>query len=59
MTKIEALQRALKELGPEATAPAIQTFLRDRYGIAMTTGHIYAARGELRYRDARNGQSPQ
>ncbi len=53
ITKIEGVRRALQELGPNAPAPEIQVFLRDRFGIEMKTGHIYVARGEIRYKEAR------
>ena len=48
ITKMEAVRRALDELGPEAMPKAIQGFVMDRFGIEMNTDHISTYKGDIR-----------
>ena len=48
VTKIEAVRQALAELGSDATRPQIQEFVKDRFGIQMSTDHISNCKSEIR-----------
>jgi hypothetical protein len=50
ITKVEAVRRALEELGSDAKRSAIQGFLRERFGIEMSPDHISNCKGDLRRR---------
>jgi len=45
LTKIDAVRRALEELGKEATPTVIQGYLKDRLGIEITKEHASTAKG--------------
>src|SRR2546421_675302 len=47
ITKIEAVRRALAELGKDAKPSAIQPFVKERFGIEMTPSHITVAKGKI------------
>src|SRR5262245_40809381 len=47
VTKTEAVRRALKRLGQDATNPDIQEFIRRRYHIAMELPHISSCKSTL------------
>jgi len=53
ITKIEAVRRALAELGPDATPAVIQGFVKDRFGIEMTKDHASVSKGQLRRQAAK------
>jgi hypothetical protein len=56
ISKMEGVRRALQKLGDDASADAIQVYLKDHLGIGMSKDHIYVARGEVR-RKAAKGKS--
>jgi len=45
ITKIDAVRRALAELGKDATPTAIQGYLKDRLSIEITRDHASTAKG--------------
>ena len=47
MTKIDAVRRALDELGLTAPTSALQEFVKKRFGLAMTLGHVKNAKGKI------------
>jgi hypothetical protein len=47
ITKLEGVRRALEELGPEAMPTAIKGFVKDRFGLEMTTNHISTYKGNI------------
>jgi hypothetical protein len=55
ITRMEAVGRALEELGSDAKRSAIQGFLRERFGIAMSPDHISNCKSDLR---RRKGKKP-
>src|SRR5436190_20377771 len=40
VNKMEAVRRALAELGPDAKPKQIQTYVKDEFKVDMTTDHI-------------------
>src|SRR4051812_7771837 len=53
ITKVEAVRRALQELGTTVTGSQLQTFVRDRFGLEMTIDHIYTAKADVLRRMAK------
>jgi hypothetical protein len=47
ITKQEAVRRALAELGRDAMPLRIKGFVKNRYGLEMTTNHISTAKGDI------------
>ena len=47
ITKMEAVRRALAELGRDAKPTQIQGWVKDTYGIEMGTDHISTAKGQI------------
>jgi hypothetical protein len=47
ITKQEAVRRALKVMGRAATPSQMQPYIKENFGIEMTTGHISTAKGTL------------
>jgi hypothetical protein len=47
MTKNEAVRQALAELGPDAKPMQMRPFIKEHFGIDMTTDHISTAKGEI------------
>jgi hypothetical protein len=61
MTKQEAVQCALTELGNDAKPKQIQGFVKDNFGIEMGTDHISTAKGTILRKTkpaVRNGTAP-
>jgi hypothetical protein len=56
MTKMEAVRRALAELGRDAKPLQIQAFVKQRFGIDMTNDHATTAKGVVLKQQARKGQ---
>jgi len=52
MTKMEAVRKAMRELGNDAQPSKMQGFIKDRFGIDMTPNHISACKGEIRRKKA-------
>jgi hypothetical protein len=48
LTKFQAVERALAELGQDAKPSTIQGFVKNRFGIEMSASHISAAKGMIR-----------
>jgi hypothetical protein len=57
MTKQEAVRRALSELGNDAKPTEIKGFVKERFGIEMTTDHISTAKSDIRRKAGRKGKS--
>jgi hypothetical protein len=51
---MEAVRRALDELGPGAKSQDLQGFVKSRFGFDMTLGHVKNAKGKI-LRQARAG----
>ena len=47
ITKMEAVRRALDELGLTAPTAALQGFVKNRFGLDMTAGHVKNAKGKI------------
>jgi hypothetical protein len=47
MTKMDAVRRGLDELGPEAKPTALREFVKNRFGLDMTAGHVKNAKGKI------------
>jgi hypothetical protein len=47
VSKLDAVARALAELGGDATRPQIQSFVKDRFGYATTPDHISNCKSDL------------
>jgi hypothetical protein len=54
LTKMDAVRRGLEELGPEAKPPSLQGFVKKRFGLDMTLGHVKTYKGKI-LRKARMG----
>ncbi|MBI1916883.1 MAG: hypothetical protein HYS12_19420 [Planctomycetes bacterium] len=57
MTKMEAVRRAMRELGKDAQPSKMQGFIKERFGIDMTPNHISACKGEIRRKKAGKAKS--
>jgi hypothetical protein len=44
---MEAVRRGLDELGPEAKPTALREFVKNRFGLDMTLGHVKNAKGKI------------
>src|SRR2546421_6915247 len=58
MTKTEAVRRALAEFGPIAKLSEMQSFIKDRFGVEMSTNHISTSRGEILRKEAAGKAKP-
>jgi hypothetical protein len=47
ITKLEAVRRALEAMGRDATPTQMQPYIKDHFGIEMTTGHISTYKGDI------------
>jgi translation initiation factor IF-2 len=47
ITKMDAVKKALATLGKEAKPTDIQSFVRAKFGIVMTTDHISTCKGDI------------
>src|SRR5262245_66016589 len=47
MSKKEAVRKALEAMGKDAKPSEMQPFIKEKYGIDMTTDHISTAKGEI------------
>ena len=47
VTKIEAVRRALAELGPDAKPAEIQPWVREEFGVEMSADHISTYKGAI------------
>src|SRR5262245_47749776 len=47
LSKKEAVRRALKELGKDATPSAMRPWIKQQFGIEMSNDHISTAKGEI------------
>ena len=57
MTKLEAVRQALSELGKDAMPTQIKGFVKERFGLEMTTDHISTAKSDIRRRAGGKGKS--
>jgi hypothetical protein len=48
ITKMDAVRKAQAALGKNAPAAEVQSFVKDRFGLAMTVDHIHNCRSEIR-----------
>jgi hypothetical protein len=56
INKLEAVRRALDELGPDATPSELQPFIKQKFGITMTTDHISTSKSAIRRQAADKGK---
>jgi hypothetical protein len=56
ITKREAVQQALGELGRDAKPTQMQGWIRDRFAIDMTTDHISTSKGEILRKEGGKGR---
>jgi hypothetical protein len=47
ITKMEAVRRALKEMGRDAIPTQMQPYIKQHFGIEMSTGHISTYKGDI------------
>src|SRR5262245_6679734 len=47
MTKKEAVRRTLQVMGKDAKPAQMQPYIKEHFGIDMTTAHITTAKGEI------------
>jgi hypothetical protein len=47
ITKMEAVRRALSELGKKAMPIQIQAWVKEKYGIAMSADHVSVCKGTI------------
>ncbi|HKB35663.1 MAG TPA: hypothetical protein VKD72_04365 [Gemmataceae bacterium] len=52
ITKMEAVRRAWRALGKDAKPAQMKGFIKNRFGIDMTTDHISTCKGEIRRKKA-------
>ena len=57
MTKQDAVRQALSELGKDAMPTQIKGFVKERFGLEMTTDHISTAKSDIRRRAGGKGKS--
>jgi len=57
MTKMDAVRKAMRELGKDAQPAKMQGFIKERFGIDMTPNHISACKGEIRRKRARKAKA--
>ena len=57
MTKLEAVRQALSELGNDAMPTQIKGFVKERFGLEMTTNHISTAKGQILRAASSKGKS--
>ncbi len=57
ISKMEAVRRALAELG-DAKPARMQGWIKERFGIQMTTGHISTYKGDIRRKAGRGKKAP-
>ncbi|HYT88644.1 MAG TPA: hypothetical protein VEL76_08035 [Gemmataceae bacterium] len=48
MNKMQAVRRALNEMGPDATPSQMQPYIKQKFGIDMSTDHISTYKGDIR-----------
>ncbi len=47
ITKLEAVRRALNAMGRAATPSQMKPYIKENFGIEMTTGHISTSKGSI------------
>src|SRR5439155_2686025 len=57
MSKKEAVRRALAELGSDAKPSAMQPWIKQQFGIDMSTNHISASKGEIQSKSKKAGKA--
>src|SRR4051812_34482229 len=58
ISKIEAVRRAMDQLGKEGTPTKIQEFVKKRFGLEITKGHISVCKNEIRKQTAGKKKPP-
>jgi hypothetical protein len=58
VTRMEAIRRAVAELGPAATGDKIQAFAKERFGLDLTRKYITDSRSKMRTRKKRKKSKP-
>jgi hypothetical protein len=58
MTKVEAVRRALKALGRDATPAKLQPYINQTFGIQMTPAHVTTCKGVILRRKKKPGPKP-
>ncbi len=57
ISKMEAVRRALKEMGRDAMPAQMQPYIKQHFGHEMTTGHISTYKGDI-LRKRKGGRKP-
>ena len=47
ITKMDAVRRSLDELGPQTGPSALKEFVKNRFGLDMTLGHVKNYKGKI------------
>jgi hypothetical protein len=58
ISKLEGVRQAMATLGDNAKPHQIQDFVRDNFGMVMTTGHISANKTNIRKQQGKMGTKP-
>ena len=62
ITKMDAVRRSLDELGPQTGPTALKEFVKNRFGLDMTLGHVKNYKGKIlrkaRMEGKAGGQKP-
>src|SRR5437868_1581597 len=56
MSKLEAVRRALGHFGSDAKPSAMQPWIKQQFGIDMSTNHISASKGEIQSKRKKAGK---
>jgi hypothetical protein len=57
ITKMDAVRRGLEELGPETKPTALREFVKNRFGLEMTLGHVKNAKGDILRKAKKGGKT--
>src|SRR5438045_942493 len=58
ITKVEAVRRALKALGKDATPSKLQPYIKQTFGIDMTPAHVTTCKGVVLRKKKKPGPKP-
>jgi hypothetical protein len=58
VSKMDAIRRAVRELGPAATGDKIQAFAKERFGLDLSRKYITDSRSKIRTRAKRKKSKP-
>src|SRR5262245_28947883 len=58
ITKVEAVRRALKALGRDATPAKLQPYIKQTFGIEMSPAHVTTCKGVILRKKKKPGPNP-